>query len=654
MINSFGGKQFDAINSTQVGKYQADSFERDALGYVNQLKAQWDEEEVFLTDRIYYLMRNVLRKARKFYYGIFDNPRDELTGELKTWIPLTAWQVDNVVKSIDLDTKDILIRPGNPNAIGTTHIIRAIILDTLDKIGFGQLLNDATFVMGRDGTAVVRTDDFYDEKTKRRYIKSRLVNLLNFWIDPAADTIQDSSAVVERIVMSSAEVKNMSDVWMNTQYIPMSYNVPNIPDTWGGTKGGEPYTEIWELWGKIKKSWITKKIEDDNTWIEGHIITSGLGSGNIVHLIRENPREDGIRPYEEVWYKRVDGRWFGRGISEMLFGLQEYVNTVVNIRKANNLVLQNGIFLVRKGAPVTADMISSISAGGAIPVSDIDRDIKQLNVQDYRPSSYADEDRIYSYTDRLTGSFDVNRGEAGRASVSATATLTQDRNIRDTFVLVQENIGFFIERLIRRQYIPLLKKIMKTGDMIHITGDTDTITQIDEAILDHYSNLYVADYAAKTGFAPEPGDLENFRLQEAKKLKKMGNDRFTTYFSKIFDADTDIKIDITDERFNRVVAVQALERLLTVFSNLPVETTLNTDAVIGEILNYMGIRGEFFTRKPQVPAISAQASQFGRAFKEPMRADLGAVTEFENAAGMPATGQVAGGINGGLPQGVNY
>ena len=134
----------------------------------------------------------------------------------------------------------------------------------------------------------------------------------------------------------------------------------------------------------------------------------------------------------------MPGRWPGEGIPEMLFGLQEYANEVVNTRRANNKVLQNGIFLIRKGSGITPDMLSAITAGGGLSVSNINNDIKQLQVQDFRQSSYTDEDRIQLMADRVTGAFDITRGEVGRASASATATLTRDRNIRDTFVLVQK------------------------------------------------------------------------------------------------------------------------------------------------------------------------------------------------------------------------
>lgn len=639
-INVFGPSQ--GSPSTSMGGWQPDEYEYEALQTLNAEKAMWNEEQVFVTTDLSYLIRSTILRCRKNYYGVFDQPLDEVTGERKTWIPLTEWSVEAVVKSIDLDTKDILIRPGTPQAVTLTPIIRALVMQTLKDIEFGQLLNDTLRVMARDGTAIVKVWHDWDDKLGKRVIRRRIVDLLNFWIDPSADTIQTSSAVIERSYMTKTDLMQYKDVWKNLEYAPTSLNVSRIYQDWGGWsfgRGEVPFVEMYERWGKIRKSWITKDKEDHDTWIEGMIVGSGLGGPLVIHYIGENPREDGVRPYEEVWYKRVDGRWFGRGVSEMLFGLQEYENMIINIRKMNNMVLQNGLFLIRKGSGVSPDVINSISAGGGIPVTDVDRDIKQLNVQDYRQSSYTDEDRVSLYADRVTGSFDINKGEAGKASVSATATLTQDRNIRDTFVLVQEGIGFWIERLITNQILPILKKITKPNEVIRISGDIEALDKIDETILENRKNRFVEEYANTHGFYPEPEKIDEFVMKQRDMFGAQGKQRFVDYFKNVFNEKIDVDVNITDEKFNRVVAVQQLQNMLVAFSRLPTETKLNTDAIMNEILNMMGIKGEFFLESARVPALSAAATQAGRLMKNEPMMPPSEMTAMQNAQGIPQMGQ---------------
>lgn len=620
----------------QPNTYYPDEFEKEALATICEEKSQWSDAAVFVTSKSQYLMRNVIEKARKNYLGMFDEPYDEITGEKKTWVPMTEWSVESVVKSVDLDTKDVLISPNKISAVNIVPLIRSIILNLFKKIGFGQILNDLTRTVSRDGTVVIKSYVNIDPDTGKKNIKSEVVDILNLWVDPSARDLQEGP-VIERSYKSKSQVETYDGVWKNLESVPYTNILTRVTDYYSDTKSQIPYSEVWERWGPIRKSWLTKNDKDKDTWVEGHMVASGIGDPKVIHLIRKNPREDCRKPYEECWYRRLDGRWYGRGVGEMLFDLQEHLNMIVNIRKANNMVLQNGIFLIRKGSGITPDMLSSITAGGGIPVTNINNDIKQLNVQDYRPSSYNDEDRVYLMADRVTSAFDINRGEVGLASASATATLTRDRNIRDTFVLIQEGIGFFIERLIRFQYIPLLKEIMSQNDAIKISGDSMVLSQIDDTILQNRQDEFINNYIEETGFYPEQEKIDNFLEHNKNFLKKMGRQRFINYFKNIFDEEFDIEVHITDEKFNRVVAVQQLKEALLTYSRLPVGSRLDVDAVLREIFDIMGLRGEFFLEQPQIP-IMINKLEGPRRLKEMPQEVPSETTAVENAYGIPQQG----------------
>lgn len=615
-----------------LGDYTPDDFDSQALSAVINEKTQWNEMAVNVANRVQYMMRNVVDQARRYNSGVFESQYDEITGERKIWVPMTETAVESVKKSIDFDTKDVLISPGRPSAVNIIPLVRAAIFNLFEKIGFGNLLNMITDTVSRDGTCIVKSYIVIDHHTGKKVIKSTIVDMMNFWIDPSADNIQDTT-VIERSILSRAEIETYRDVWDNMDDVQYTTNPNRLTDISNISSGNTEYAEIWERWGLIPLSWITKKEKDNDKLVEGHMIFSGVGSPGVRHLIRKNPRKDGVKPYEECWYRKVNGRWPGRGIPEMLFGLQEYVNEVVNIRRSNNRLLQNGIFLIRKGSGITPDMLNAITAGGGLPVTNINNDIKQLTVQDYRQSSYTDEDRVSLMADRVTGAFDINRGEVGAASASATATLTRDRHIRDTFILIQENIGFFLQNLIKRHYIPLLKEIMTEEDYIKVTGDADYLAFIDEQIVNGRKNKFISDSMKKTGFYPDQEDLDKFSSEQSNYLKSMGKQRFVSYFKNIFDEEYDVSVSITDESYNRDVAVQQLRDMLITYSNMPIGTKLNVDEVFREMLNIMGIRGEFFLNKPQIP--SQGGAQTSRLLKELPTQPPTETTAFANANKLP-------------------
>ena len=73
-------------------------------------KATWEEGNVFVTPKVSFVMRNVINKARKNYYSIFDNEKDPITGRDNLFIPLTEWTVEDTLKEEDIDTKDITVK----------------------------------------------------------------------------------------------------------------------------------------------------------------------------------------------------------------------------------------------------------------------------------------------------------------------------------------------------------------------------------------------------------------------------------------------------------------------------------------------------------------------------------------------------------------
>ena len=186
--------------------------------------------------------------------------------------------------------------------------------------------------------------------------------------------------------------------------------------------------------------------------------------------------------------------------------------------------------------------------------------------------------------------------------------------------------------------------------MIKITGDSDYLAFVDEQIINKRRSDFVAKKIKKTGFYPEQGELDGFLNEQNSFLKKMGKQRFVKYFRDMFDEEVDIEVHVTDEKFNRVVAVQQLRETLTAYSKLPVASKLDVDAILREMFNIMGIKGEFFLEKPQLPAHAMGGDQGPRRLKEFAEEIPNEVTTFENANGLPQQQPVS--LGQGLPPGL--
>ncbi len=561
-----------------MAKTLKEEIEKQAAAIVKQEIVQWQDAYAFITEKIAFQMRNLIRQVRKNYWGIFEESIDPLTKRQKIWVPLTQSVVDSVRKNIDLDAKDINFRAKNPSMVKLTHVLRSTVQNKLDDIGFGEKLDQLLLSLAIDGTAVWKT--VKDEEGEDD-VCVYPIDLLNIYIDPTSPSIKEAYRFTERTLLNADEVRGMTG-WMNTEGIEGSYNLSRTDPQLNGSTNisgkGSKLVDVYELWGMIPKSLITGNPKDTEE-VEGHIIVSGLDRAGEerVHLIEENKKN---RPYEEAWYTRVPGRWYGKGIGETLMMLQLWINTTVNIRIARSFVSQLGIFKIKKGAGITPQMLSKLAANGAIPVQNMD-DIQQLIMQEASQASYKDEDNIYQWSQRVTSAFEAVTGEQLPASTSATATAISSQGAQSQFVLVKEQVGMFIQRWLKNQFIPIAMKGLQQGDIIMITGDTTDLLSIDEAIVNTYFYQQI-EKLNKEGKYVNPEEVDVMKASAMEKLKSMGNNRYVELSDKIDWTEYVAYIDITNESFDKAVVANNLMTALKIAPQY-------SEQIIGQVFDLMGL-----------------------------------------------------------------
>ena len=303
------------------------------------------------------------------------------------------------------------------NSKGVNGIIR--------EMFFGELLDKTFRDMCIDGTAVWKI--YESKKDGEKCLEIRNVDLLNFYIDPTAKSIQDTEAVIERNVMTVGEISSYSG-WKNIDGLQGVNNLPKIDSDRMYSQSYTnqvPMRDVYERWGLASEYWITGDKKDKNNLVNTHIVVSGLDKGQSprVHLIE---KYEGYKPYEEFWYRRVANRWYGKGPAEALSQLQEQINLIVNIRINRAILSQLGLFKLRKGSGITPQILRKLGSNGAIPVQDMN-DIAQMPIADVPVSSYKDEEVINSWSQRVTNSFEVSTGDNLPATTPATNAMLSDR-----------------------------------------------------------------------------------------------------------------------------------------------------------------------------------------------------------------------------------
>ncbi len=577
------GLQQTAESSDPIGMSQTNELYMRAIGIVRGEKARWEVATAFVTDRVSFKMRQLIRICRKNYYGIFDVPIDQSTNLEKTWYPLTEINVEAVVKNIDLDQKDINFRSLTADGYWMTDLTRSAVKKKLSSIYFGQKIDDFERQLAIDGTAVWKT---YEEQGK---LKVQMVDLLNVYIDPTTPSIQEAYRFTERSLMFPEEIKNMKG-WINTRDIEdnVTEGLPRTDPYWMNratqVNSNVRLIDVYELWGQIPKSLITGNMNDDGEEIQGHIVVSGIDSPGKerVHLIERNTETDkegnALKPYEECWFTRVPNRWYGRGIAEKLLTLQIYANIVFNVRINRSRVSQLGLFKMKKGSGITPQMLARLPSNGVVQLNNLN-DLEQLVVQEVGESSYKDEEVINTITQRLTNAFQPLTGEPLPGDTSATEASLQNQNGKASFGIIKDTIGGFLERWMDRHALKIIAKELTANQIIRIESDEDNFHELVDKVV-HYQALQALDESFKKGYIPSSQEIAQEMDAVTAKLKK--GDMFITLVKDIMAEELETKVFVTNEEMDISVTIQ---NLLSMLQTAPEYR----DQIIAQTFDLMGL-----------------------------------------------------------------
>lgn len=611
----------------QTASYTNEEIYARAIDIVRSEKQRWEIATAFITDRVSFKMRELIRILRKNYYGVFDQPKDPFTGLEKIWYPLTETQVEAVVKNIDLDQKDINFRSKTPNGYGITDLTRAAVREKLSKIGFGQKLDDFERILAIDGTAVWKTY----EADKKLIVQP--VDLLNIYLDPTTPSIQEAYRFTERTLMFPEEMKQMKG-WLNTDGLEKNVpeGVPRIDPYFParGNNGAFSNVKMWdtyEMWGKFPKSLITGKKEDDDVEVDGRIVVSGIDSPGKerCHLIERNTKKDAegnfLKPYEECWYTRVPNRWYGRGVAEKLLTLQIYANLVFNVRINRSRVSQLGLYKIRKGSGITPQMLSRLPSNGGIVLQNMD-DLEQFAMQGVDPTSYKDEEVINSISERLTNAFQVATGEGLPSSTPATNAALQSAAANSGFSMIRDGLGGFLERWTDRQALPIIAKQLKIDDIVRITADDESFKELADRVIASKAQEAL-DEAFEQGFIPSEQELMDAMDDAREKLTK--SDMFVKLVQEVVADQLETQVFVTNEQMDVGVTVQNLVSILPMAPEY-------REAIVRQTFDLMGLPEPKAPRQP----VAAPAANI---IPELLQQGLGAAPPTQSQAIAPIQAQ---------------
>jgi hypothetical protein len=590
---------------------------------INNEKAQF-----WVTNKVAFNMRELIKTFRKNYWGIYDNPFDDVTGKEKVWPPLTRVLCDAVRKGVDKDPKDIRFRAKRPRITDITHVTRGYVREWFSDNYLNHDLDQLTTTITIDGTQVWKT--YWDGEN----IVRKSVDLLNVFIDPTSDSIQSAYRFTERTLLDKGEVASMD--WENTADFKVDSDLEREHDN-QSTRSGL-YGDVYECWGKFPKKLIKAASgedydEDDESEMEGHVIISGIDTGHVLfHLAEENKNKDKngkvIKPYEECWYLKIPGCWYGVSIAWTVMPLQYWLNTIVNLRINKNTIAQLGLLKIRKGSGVTQQMLKSLIAHGVIELNDPQLDLEQLQMAESGQSSYEDEKSAKQWAQEVTSVFDVNLGDMA-ASTSATGAVLQDRQSNTAMTLVSESIEHFVQRWMDRHVLPHIPKLIKRKGYVTLFKEFDDLKLIRQRVVANIA-MEKLNGMLERGQFPTETNLQQ-ELNRAERALESDGDLFIKVMDEIMAESMDTEVFMTSAEIDVTVTVNNLMQLRT---GLPPEAQAELTA---EALDLMGIQVPSSLRNPMQgqPGQPMQPGQVPGSLGMPAPTEQGLVTDANTMQNAP-------------------
>lgn len=587
--------------------YEPTDQAKEAIRLISAEREAWEDGQVWVTDKVAFVMKNVIKMARKNYFSIFDNQIDPITGRKKIYVPMTEWICETVLKNIDIDTKDIEVYGKNPSASKAAGIFKHILRSVLDNVRFGMTLNKALRNCVIDGTAIFKVW-VEKEEGKKKKLCIKTIDRLNILCDPSAPSLDESASVIERNVLLLPELQEYENDWENIEYVKGQDFIDRTGFETTNTFQTEiPSVEVYERYGHFSKFILTGKESDKNEYVYGLIVVSGIDSEPIVHKIKEVENH----PYQEIKFTDLLNRFDGRGIPEKIFDIQAYVNEIVNIRLNNARISQTNLW--RVGPSITPQQLKQLFTTGAIKAQQ--GEIESLQTGTVDPSSYKDEDTAYSWAQRVTQSQDETEQAANRP---ATNALIEQRGANKAYGLVMENIFMALGKMIEEKVVPAVIEILDDEEIVKITGDPADLEDLAEPYARNLVRQQYEDFWMQTGRPLYISDEEEDALvqQTLQALAKDGKIRYVTFLKKAFDTEYDITVDPSSEEVNRGIMVKQLTDAAGTLGSLGVPPSELKD-VFKEIFDGLGLQGEKLVEKIQAqpmvqPMDTSLAGQMGQ------------------------------------------
>lgn len=504
----------------------------------------------------YRLVRRItIFESHTYPTGKFDSQ-----GNYKYWFDIISSRIENEVKNIDFDTKDVKVysdrSPKDDLAVLITNLkLKEYLRETEQDEEF----NDAIEEGSGWGNVVWKN-------TATGYERCDLKNI--YVINQTARELSESP-VIERHEFTTEDLKKKKKVWdakaiddllklhKEETTKPQIQSVPKITTI--------PYFDVYERNGEVclkdlkEANGEQPSPGDEDRYVFAKVIGSGAKgqatgvSIDTILFAQEMKGKTNEDIYEEFHRSAYKGVWFRKGMYEILFDLQVRANQIGN-QLAQGLEFASKVVLFSEDKLIVQNILTDMKSGDIIRTKQLTQ--VPLVMQAFQ-HLIEEWNRIQQHANDLANSSPIVTGEGlpQRMPFQVAALLNQNAN--KLFDYIRQKLAIPFTHIFENWIVPECVKSLSAKEILELTGDEKMLDRVRQMIVD---NWYLENLLS---FPPHSQDVEMTVKQQQMDLLKKRPKLLMTGIKQVFkDFQPSVSCVITGENSTLPQDMQTLSTFI--------------------------------------------------------------------------------------------
>lgn len=464
-----------------------------------------------------YSQFKLVRRITLFESHTYPTGKFDSQGNYKFWYDGISSRIENEVKNIDFDTKDVkLFSDRSPSDDLPVLIANLKLLEYMREKDMDTEFNEAVEEGSGWGNIVWK-------KVKGTFER---VDLKNFYVINQTAKTLDETPVIERHQMTSSDLRAKIGIWDNVKEV-LEQNKSKLYKSQlqnVATETTVPYYEIFERNGEVclkdlKEAHGEEVMEgDSDIYVFAKIIgaaetnsTSLSPTINFILFAEENKGKTNCDLYQEFHRGVYKGKWFREGMYELLFDLQVRLNQIGN-QLAQALELSSKTILRSGDKLIVQNILTDMRNGDVLKAADLEQ--VQLTSTGI-PQLIAEWNLIQQQMNDIANSSPIVTGEGipQRMAFQLAALLNQNSNKLFDYIRQKLSIPFTV--MFEKWVVPAFIKELSGKEILRLTGDPKMLDRLYTMIANDW---YVSNLL---NIGPHGQDVAEFLIQQQiEELKK--------------------------------------------------------------------------------------------------------------------------------------